>query len=419
MTRTRRRPTAAFLVAGGFAALTLVWMVVGVPALVKYPTDLEVSPAYAGTFRAFVDMSTAPLEEPMEWPLEIDRRIETVGEESGASRVLVRETIEQRAGPLLDTTQRNDYVMDRSSLENVADERAFAFDESNVVDRSGAFRLNLPFDTDQDETYRVYKNEVGDTYTMAADPENPTTELEGLELSNFVGSLDGAPLTDAYLAELNEVVALPESLTLDQLKPHLLAAGIDVDAVVAALSPVLTPEDAATLTAFAAEPIPLEYVLSFDGGAAVEPVTGAEVKVASTESIGARPDLSGLPALQEVLGNYPDVPEAVAAGGALEDLAADPTITLFEYSYEQTPASVADVADEVRSLRAEVLLAKLWIPLALAAIAVLALIVGVILTLRRRGRRGLEVIEPPDLPLEHWSNGHARVPATTAGRSSR
>ncbi|MFP3900377.1 MAG: porin PorA family protein [Acidimicrobiia bacterium] len=418
MARTRRRPTAAFLVAGGFAAITLMWMVVGVPALVKYPTDLVVSPAYDGTFRAFVDLSTAPLDEPMEWPLTIDRRVEAIGGESGASRVLVRETIEQTAGPLLDTTQRNDYVMDRSSLENVADERAFAFDESNVVDRSGAFRLNLPFDTDRGETYRVYKNEIGDTYTMAADPEDPTTETEGLELSNFVASLDGAPLTDAYLAELNEVVTLPELLTLDQLKPHLLAAGIDVDAVLAALSPVLAPDDAATLTAFAAEPIPLEYVLSFDGRAAVEPVTGAEVKVAATESIGARPDLSGLPALQEVLGNYPDVPEAVAAGSALEDLAADPTITLLEYDYEQTPASVADVADEVRALRGQVLLVKVWIPLALGAVAVLALIVGVILTLRRRGRRGLEVIEPPDVPLEHRSNGHVRVPAT-AGRSSR
>src|SRR5690606_38503223 len=158
MTRTRRRPTVAFLVAGGFTALALAWMVGAVPALVKYPTDLDVSPAYDGTFRAFVDTSAAPLEDPLEWPLMIDRRIEAVDEESGASRVLVRETIEQRAGPILDTTQRNAYVMDRSSLENVSDERAFAFDEANVVDRSGAFRLNLPFDTDRDETYRVYKN---------------------------------------------------------------------------------------------------------------------------------------------------------------------------------------------------------------------------------------------------------------------
>ena len=102
-------------------------------------------------------------------------------------------------------------------------------------------------------------------------------------------------------------------MTLDQLKPHLLAAGIDVDALVAALSPVLTAEDAATLGAFAAEPIPLDYVLSFDGTAAVEPVTGAEVEVAIAETVGARPVLTSLPTLQGVLSHYPDVPAATTA----------------------------------------------------------------------------------------------------------
>ena len=94
-------------------------------------------------------------------------------------------------------------------------------------------------------------------------------------------------------------MTLPESLTLDELKPQLLAAGIDVDAVVTALTPVLTPEDAATLSEFAPQPIPIDYVLSFDGTAAVEPVTGVEVSVATVETVGARPVLTSLPALQE------------------------------------------------------------------------------------------------------------------------
>jgi hypothetical protein len=398
-----RYPRIALWVAGGLAAATLAWMVVGVPTLVKYPTDLDVSPQYEGTFSLLVDpLTAAPLAEPVVMPLTVDRRIEAIEDESGSSRVVVRETIHQVAGELLDVTQTNQYVMDRSSIENVADDRAFAFDPANVVDRSGSYRLNLPFDTSQSETYDMYKNEIDDTYGLVGDTETPTTDLEGLHLSNFVASVDEARLSDAYLTELNKTVPLPDTMTLDQMKPQLLAAGIDVDALVTALTPVLTPEDAATLSSFAADPIPIEYVMSFDGQAAVEPVTGAEVRVSVSESVGASPVLTSLPALQDVLSHYPGVPEAVTASAALDDLAAAPASPLFEYSYEQTPASVADVADTVTDMRRQVLLAKVWLPLALAAGAVVSLVVGAVVFLRRRPRpidtTGLEEPHPAPRP---------------------
>jgi hypothetical protein len=288
--------------------------------------------------------------------------------------------------------------MDRSTMENVADERAFAFEPANVVDRSGAYRLNLPFDTNADETYGIYVNEIDDTIEIAADPEAPTGDVEGLDVSYFAVAADEAPASEAYLAELGKAVPLPASLTLDQMKPHLLLAGVDVGAVMAALTPVLTPADAATLVAFAGEPIGLEYVLSSRGRVAVEPVTGTQVKVAVAQAVGVRPVVTSLPALLEVLGHYPDVPEAAAAANALESIVAGPSIPLFEYSYEQTPASVADVADEVASARQRVLLAKVWLPLVLAVAALLALVVGALILLRRRPRpidlSGLYETEP-------------------------
>lgn len=420
----RRYPRTALLVAGGFAVAALIWMVVGVPTLVKYPTDLEASPQYEGTFTLLVDPSTAaPLAEPIDMPLSIDREIEVIGEETGASRALVRETLSMTAGDI-EMAQNHDYVMDRSSLENVADDRAFAFDPANEVDRSGAYRLNLPFDTSRDDTYDMYKNEIDGTYEMVVDADPPTTELEGLDLSNFTGSIDEVPVSDAYLAELNEVVPLPDEMTLEQLEPHLLAAGIDVDAVMAALTPVLTPEDAATLGEFAAEPIPLEYDYSFDGGAAVEPVTGAEIRVYSSESVGARPELTSLPALQEVLSHYPDVPEAAATSAALDDLAQGPAIPLFEYDYAQTPASVADIADTAGALRSDVLLAKVWLPLGLAGAAVASLIVGGIVYLWRRPRpietTGRDEPHPPPRPdKEERELADQRREFVTTGRKPR
>jgi hypothetical protein len=371
-----RYPRTALLVAGGFALAALAWLVIGVPTFVKYPSDLNAGPRYEGSFRAFVDFSMAPLAEPTVLPLTVDRHIQAIGDESGSSHVLVRETIVQKAGDLVDTTQTNEYVMDRSTIENVTDDRAYAFDPSNHVDRADAHRLNLPFDTSRDETYTIYKNEIDDTYALRPDTADPTSQVEGLELSNFTASVDEVPLSAAYLAELNKVVALPDTATLAQLEPQLSRAGIDVGALMAALTPVLTPEDAATLNAFAAQPIPLEYVLSFDGTAAVEPVTGAEVKVGSVETVGARPVLTSLRTLQGVLAHYPDVPEAATTLVALDGLAAAPATPLFQFDYEQTPASVADIADQARSMRRQVLAAKVWLPLGLAAAAALSLLAG-------------------------------------------
>ena len=104
--------------------------------LVKYPTDLDITPRYRGTLTLFVDPATAkPLAAPASLPLDIDRHIHVFGDQSGSSRVVVEETITQKAGDLLNTTQTNVYVMDRRTMKNVADDRAYAFTPSNVVDR--------------------------------------------------------------------------------------------------------------------------------------------------------------------------------------------------------------------------------------------------------------------------------------------
>lgn len=388
MARRRRFPRIALALAGGLVVAALLWWAFGVSALVKYPTDLDVNPRYEGTFSLHVDPTTgAPLTTPLEQPLTIDRQIRAVGDESGADTVVVKETIAQKAGSLVDTTQTNVYVMDRTTLENLADDRAYAFDPENVVDRNGAYRLNLPFATSRDETYPIYKNEIDATYQMRPNTADPTRDEEGLKLANFVAAVDEAPLSEAYLAELRKTVPLPEAMTLDQLKPQLEQYGLNVDALLAALAPSLTGADFAALGELAANPISLRYVISFDGRAAVEQTTGAEVDVGVAERIGARPELTALPELEALLGRYPDVPEAVGAIAALDEMAAAPAPLLFEYRYDQTPESVADIAAEVTSMRRQILLAKFYLPVGLLIAALLSLVVGLVVYWRRRPER--------------------------------
>jgi hypothetical protein len=352
----------------------LVWLLVGVPALVKYPTDLKASPKYAGTFNVLVNPTTyAPLPEPTKLPLTIDRHIEVI--DSSSSRAVVAETIHQKAGTLVDSTQRNQYVMDRRTLKNVKDPRAWAFEASNVVDRSGTYRLNLPFDTKSDGDYAIWKNEFGKPYEMQGVPGDSTSLREGLTLQNHRGAATDVPITDAYFKELTKSLPLPTSLTLDQLKPQLAAAGFDVDAVLPALLPKLSAADAATLATLAAKPIPLQYVMSFDGRASVEPRTGAEVVVGATESLGIKPNSPDLPAIRALLQKYGQVPEAVTAATALDKLASS-SIPVVSYTYEQTPASVRTVAAQVKDMRRQVILATVWVPSLLAGLAGVALLVG-------------------------------------------
>jgi hypothetical protein len=391
--RARRRlPVALGVLAGALLIAALVWLLVAVPLLVKYPSDVDASPAYEGTFTLFVNpASAAPLAQPVVLPLTVARHIQGVPDESTSSRVLVRETITQKAGTVIDTTQTNAYVMDRSTVQNVADGRAYAFDPANVVDRTGMYRVHLPFGASAEDDLRIYSNDTGLGFRLAPDPAAPTSEVEGLQLTGFALNGKDVPVTPAYLTQTRKSAPLPESMTHDQLRPHLLAAGVDVDALLAALAPRLTAEDGAVLAAFATRPVPLEYVLSFNGRVGVESVTGSQVKVGSTETLGVRPQSASVTDLRGLLGRYRDVPAAATADSALERMLNGSSIRVFEVRYEQTPASVADIARYTSSQRQKIQLAKVWVPVGLVVAGLLALVVALILSRRR------PTVEPVDL----------------------
>jgi hypothetical protein len=183
--------------------------------------------------------------------------------------------------------------------------------------------------------------------------------------------LETGALFEVADSELNDAVVAVERIGGD-------------GAELSALAPVLTSADLATLAQIAAQPIPLHYVLFFKGTTGVETTTGAEVDVSATEWVGAKPVLADAAALQAVIAHYPDVSEAVAAGEALAALSSAPATKLFEYRYQQTPASVAEIADEVKSLRNQIRLVERYLPVSLLAAGLVSL-AGAFVYWRRRG----------------------------------
>ncbi len=233
----------------GLLVIALLWLVFAVPTLVRYPLDIDATPVYEGTFTLFVDPDTfAPLDTPRELPLKVTRHIDALGSKSSYSKVVVSEKIELDAGGEFAQSQDNQYVMDRRSIENVASDNAYAFTPANVVDRSPAFRINFPLDTDPDGEYLIYKNEV--RHDLHGDAGSGGTRARGRRPAPdpFAASAGPLPITQAYIDLLSESVPLPESLTITQLTPLLLSVGIDVPGTLAALGPVISPEDLAALT---------------------------------------------------------------------------------------------------------------------------------------------------------------------------
>ena len=384
--RTSRWPLVVGILGIVLLVGALLWRFVAQPALVKYPTDLEGDAHAEGTITFFLDPDTkAPLDPPIEEDLVIDRHLEVDSDESDGDLAVVDEIDQQEiAGQQSELRQR--YVIDRTSLENVADDRAFAYEEANVTDRSPAFAINLPFDAG-DGPYEVWKNESGEAYEFTG---GDTYEVDGVELRTYTGSADELPVTDAYVAALAPQ-GVPTELTLDELRPILLAAGLDLDVLLAALLPQLDPADVGALLEAAGRSVPLDYTLSVETEFGVEPRTGAIVDLASiTQMVSARPDSAAIAPIADVLGRYPQVAEAVSALDTLNGFAEGEPIPVFEISYAQTDESVSETVAKADDLAGQITLATQTVPLALLVgglVLVLVGLVGFILARRRTAPR--------------------------------
>jgi Porin PorA len=375
---------------------SFVWRSSVEPKLVKYPTDVDETPEYAGTVTIYLDPKTyAPLATPIEARLTVSRHIRALGDQSSSNRVVLSEEISLTAKGQFSGNLDSQYVMNRKTMRNVDNDRAWAFSPDNRVDRSPAYRLAFPFDTPV-RPYNIYNNNIEATYT--AQPAGQG-EVEGLTVENFKAELPRpTPISAAYLAALNKLNPLPTQLTLAQLKPILKQAGIDIDALLPALLPNLAPADTQALLALAQKPIKLDYLYTFSGSDAVEPSTGSIVEVKDVvETIYAAPDPTVLPQLKAILDKYPNVPAAVDASAALAKLAANP-IKVFENKYSQTPASVADIASTVKDKRTLKHLAQSTIPNTLLIGGIVLAVLGVVLAAVPRKKPSEEV--PTEAPAE-------------------
>lgn len=352
---------ATLLVAAG------LWVVFAVPALVKFPSHLDQTTSYAGTFKLYVDPASGQaLPNAITLPLRIDRRVHTLPG-GGAHTAVVEEAVTYRIG---DTTQqeRHHYVIDRRSMQNRSDPRSWSFAPENHTDPAGTYRITLPMGTKATGRYRIWENEPGSSFWMSGDPARARVRSHGLALVGLQEVWARVPVASYYRAQLS-TQGFPLDLTFDQLAARLGAEGVDVERALAALPPA----DGPAVAAARAAKLPLRFFRDNDGHALVEPRTGEIVDlVYSDEAISAAPDLAPLAPLRAALGRAPASPDVTALAAGLDTIDRAAPTRVYEIRYEQTPASFARSAARAKDDLRQIVIVERDVPGGLAGLGLLA-----------------------------------------------
>ncbi len=228
--------------------VAVMWRPVVSPRLVRFPTAIDRTSHYQGTFVLYVDQQKGvPLTQPVTLPLQIDRHVEGLPAESGAKTALVKETITAHMGPKT-VVERNVYAIDRRTMQNVGSPKAYTIAPASVLDRSGTYYLNFEMGVPANGArYLAWKPETGTSYAVTS-AILPSDRIDGTRVVGLSGSLAPTPVDGAELAAL-EAQGFPT---------HLGS-------------------------------IPLEYLYSTHGTSAVEPRTGAIVSLSGVvEGVSVR-----------------------------------------------------------------------------------------------------------------------------------
>jgi hypothetical protein len=301
-------------------------------------------------------------------------------------QAVIHETVTIKAGSTT-SVEKYQYVMDRRSMKFVKDPRQFAFgDPKATIHAAGAYRINFAMGTTEDGKYLSYIPE--------ADASIPLVLTEGrhhhgdadIDVMDFASTLE-KPVAPYYRDHL-AAMGLPMQVTAAQLQAQLAAAGINVNAALADVVPLLTPDESKLLADTLTKPIPLQYFFEVGGKISIEPKTGALVDVhAQREGIAVKPDLSGVAALAPLLAKYSAIPSVSALStGFLAVASRDPQVVQ-DLQYKQTVPSSVRIADKARDAGHRMTLVEWWVPGAMAVLGLVLVVLGLV-GWRRAGQRG-------------------------------
>jgi hypothetical protein len=386
-----RRPAKVLLSVGALLIVLGVVAAFVLPAVaVKYPGGSLNKTAHAkGSFTLYIDPATAAtLKTPQKLPLDIKRNLHVT--DTSGNRALVEENDVEQIGSLKAQDLQQHYVLNRKSLKDVDDNRAWAYTSDNKIDRSPAYAINLPFSAGKGP-YQVWKNETGSSYPFT---KTGTTTVAGVKLNRYHGSMTAEPAQAYYIAQLASQ-GIPKELTPAQVATQLKALGADPVLLEAAVFPQLAAADRSAAAGLLAANVPLKYTIDVDTTFLVEPKTGAIVGLDRiNQTLKATPDIQGIGRIQTILNKPQYAKNAVvqSAAGIIGKLVkTPPVIKIFNIDYSQpkdTPyaGSEADLATFVKGRADKITLAEVTLPLSIGGAGIVLALIGLGLGLRNRSK---------------------------------
>ncbi len=353
---------------------SILWWAIAVNVMVKFPTGVDSAPVYEGDVLIYLNpLNNEFLKEPLKAPLSIVREIKSVDDLYTSDRAVVEERITQTIGipgaaAIID---ESGYVLDRKSMENVSDSaNSWAYERGNVVDRSGTYYINFPFDLSKDKTYKVSDNKSGSSYEIAVEKDGEEEDLEGLRVYNFRGELPLSPAVQAYVKHME----YPEEIDFEKLKAIMEAKGMDVNALMALLQSALSPEELQFLQAGLARPIKLRYFYYTSGRASLEPRTGSIIRLRDViEGVKVAPDLDQL---LQLLDKYSGNEKMAAAIKSIKEMEPQP---VYEARYSQTEESIKEAAAEASDNINKINWVKVYVPWILLIVGAALLVGGLLM----------------------------------------
>ena len=216
------RTSKIVLLVSGILVLVVaaIWRPVVAPQLTKLPSSLNVSYHFAGTYTGYVDQSTgARLAAAQNLPLSISRQFKAVPAPSTSSDLVVNDASAVTIGPSTSPSVAQ-YVLDRSTSENVDEPHAYAVVPGNVVDRSGSYSLGPPPGVDTARTYPYWVDEIGRTTPITY--ANATQTIDGLAVQQWQTNLPATPMLPSMVSAMHLPSAMPFATFEAQLKARAL-----------------------------------------------------------------------------------------------------------------------------------------------------------------------------------------------------
>lgn len=362
--RSRLSALRAVAISTGIVLVTapLVWRMHVLPTLEELPVGFHRSVDLEGHLELAYDPWTLrPVDPPRTLPFKVTTDIHAKEGHGKNVTLDVRET--SQASASINMPSKDQYVLDRHNMRNVASDDAWAGDPGNVVDRSPAYSLSLPPRFDPSKRYPWWVQSTGSIGELSPQHERPV--IENLEVARFRLDFHGAPARD--LIEEMAGFGLPNQLNPDELHTVTPPGDEEVISNLRASLEAVRPDLRGTVTEALAQPVSVSYVL--EGGLVLdfEPRTGALVHVNTVELVlTATAHTEGLQKAASVLAGSAD-PVGVDLATQIDTLARFPDIEVFSYSLSQTPESTAMVAGIVKESLRKLALAKIWLPLSLGA----------------------------------------------------